>query len=1692
MKKRVLFVFTMFIFISALLSSAVQLSPLQPISTSGIGIEKLLDGYSGNIKTLSVSFDEPSIGRTGRYDSFIVKGCSFNNKYGYQMPVKNISFELPKGASLSSVKIKSGQWQEIEGKYSLPPSNASSSVAIESAFLPGAFIEAGYAQTAKTTIANISIYPVQYNPKTKNAIFLKNAEIEVSYGVETVVSSPQVVSSLSSSPGFSTMAFVDDQAECLIITPEKYLNAAMALKAIHENNSNPLGDVVLTRVITTEEIAGLPYGDKNQPSLQDLPTALCPEGDFTTQTDKDLYPNRTNKLLPRYNDILAQKILSFLLDCHNAPGYEGPDYLGNPGWFRMHSLKYIVILGNANEVPPSDYVYSTVTSGAIDDYDCWVPTDYFYSACSRFGLNNLNPHCGIGRIPVNRVAAEDIVLNSPIIEVVIGDVEKGIKSTIKISGVTNPFDIEAGMTVVMRSGKAEGRWLDIEEVVVDGSDVTLTLQDNRSAYKSWLDEPAVEVNDRVDIVDTIDRMNKSITKLETWVSNRTGDTGDDWFRSASFAGGTYKECSVKTREDMQRDFKYASTSSLFVDELSCLEVINAVDDIGGDGHSYMTGLGVRKYFASDIKNDGTTYDEAFMKSDIEKILQNDSDHLAGILYFAGVSGYTDFLVMEDAFITSDELLNYPASVKNSFIISHANSTGAFDEDLWDEEAIFINISIGNALLLSDAGAFAYFGPARNAYRLLEFVRAEDGLLEFSQTHTNELTKNILQFYHKAKYGDTKLGDIILDAFGSYYSANEVTDPYHFRTLVEFNLLGSPCIYIPVPGDFEDYTELPTAKPLDSSRVNSENIPVYEVEDGDSIDVSFSYEAQDEVELKLVDARYYVTDDKQTGGEEGEYTPAIQFDDVDTGENDTTNGPGLYFLRISQMENGFYSKEARYYIETVNEFTPTGDILLVDDDQPRRYTASALSGYDDDWQAFYFDCDDFYKEALDELGKEYDVWHVENKEGGGNTAGQGRHGDVTKEVLNAYKGEGKAVIWYTGNDWFTIMSPNETEALEEFLTEGGRLFLTGQDIGVNIGDTAFYQNVLRATKIQDDVWLTRIEGIAIDQLSSGLSSIIITGGTGAHNQRWPSEIDPQSGASSCLLYNTSGGAGIRKSSGSAGIKYYNTQTGQAHTYFAFGFEAINNLDGPGNGRKAVMENVLNWLENPSSTDLFTALPGDGEVTLQWTNESAAIYPGVLILYREAEGYPTTDPTNGISYVNGQILGDGTVIYVQSPAGGSFSHSGLTNDITYYYIAYVFDNSNNYVRLGEAYAMPQESVGPGVIPSPTNLVLTADYNEGEDKWSIHLSWIDNSSDEDGFKIARKKGDEAWNEDYATVGANISSYTDDESGAGLAPNTVFYYKVCAYKGSDKSSYTQEKSTATSPIKKPTNLKAEGRERKVWLTWTNNSPGADGFEIWRSHPTPDAWTHIGNFATTSVNVIYWDEALDALDGRPYFYKIRPYKTGVTPGGDWWSDVVSTNPIPSAFPGGEDPVNLEALEGWNTVVIRFDDRTDNEKAYYVELWNKVPNNTELPNNVYQYSALTGDNPQEIVLTLSVRGKYYARVIAEHNDGGLSRYATTKADSSKTYVSFEIVEGLPDENGGSTGSCFIATAAYGTPMAEEVVRLRSFRDSRLLTHRAGRAFVRWYYRHSPPVAEYIRDRRWARAMVRTGLRPLLWVISYIK
>src|SRR6266581_2428145 len=104
-------------------------------------------------------------------------------------------------------------------------------------------------------------------------------------------------------------------------------------------------------------------------------------------------------------------------------------------------------------------------------------------------------------------------------------------------------------------------------------------------------------------------------------------------------------------------------------------------------------------------------------------------------------------------------------------------------------------------------------------------------------------------------------------------------------------------------------------------------------------------------------------------------------------------------------------------------------------------------------------------------------------------------------------------------------------------------------------------------------------------------------------------------------------------------------------------------------------------------------------------------------------------------------------------------------------------------------------------------------------------------------------------------------------------------------------------------------------------------------------------------------------------------------------------------------------------------------------------------------------------------------------DQGNPCTATISSDSTVT-ATFPLSPPVNSGSGGG-GRCFVATAAYGTPMAEEVRYLRAFRDQYLLTNKPGRWFVELYYRWSPPLADYIRAHDGLRTAVRWMLAP--WV-----
>lgn len=118
---------------------------------------------------------------------------------------------------------------------------------------------------------------------------------------------------------------------------------------------------------------------------------------------------------------------------------------------------------------------------------------------------------------------------------------------------------------------------------------------------------------------------------------------------------------------------------------------------------------------------------------------------------------------------------------------------------------------------------------------------------------------------------------------------------------------------------------------------------------------------------------------------------------------------------------------------------------------------------------------------------------------------------------------------------------------------------------------------------------------------------------------------------------------------------------------------------------------------------------------------------------------------------------------------------------------------------------------------------------------------------------------------------------------------------------------------------------------------------------------------------------------------------------------------------------------------------------------------------------------------------YYMAVTAYDTSGNQSGYSN------------EIVYTVPDgavpepstgsSGGGGGGGCFIATAAFGSAMAPEVERLREFRDSCLLTNGPGRAFVDFYYRVSPPVADFISGSEELRQIARGLLWPLVFAVK---
>ncbi|GEM_PF-2629931 len=251
------------------------------------------------------------------------------------------------------------------------------------------------------------------------------------------------------------------------------------------------------------------------------------------------------------------------------------------------------------------------------------------------------------------------------------------------------------------------------------------------------------------------------------------------------------------------------------------------------------------------------------------------------------------------------------------------------------------------------------------------------------------------------------------------------------------------------------------------------------------------------------------------------------------------------------------------------------------------------------------------------------------------------------------------------------------------------------------------------------------------------------------------------------------------------------------------------------------------------------------------------------------------------------------------------SGILNTTTYvrFNPTAATTYSGNISNAGGGAATKTLSVsGTGnlSIAAPTTLTATVMSSS-----RIDLSWIDNSTNEDKFKIERKIGDAGTYSDLAEVGASIVTYSNIE----LTDGTRYVYRVKAFSTTLGSSAYSNESGANTPLNAPTNLAATAASAaQVQLSWQDNSGNESNYEVERSAPNSNSG--FTNIATIAENLQAYQDAT-VSSSTTYWYRVRA--TNSIAGVSAYSNADSAQvPAPADITPPAAPINLAVNPaGW-------------------------------------------------------------------------------------------------------------------------------------------------------------------------------------
>jgi hypothetical protein len=279
----------------------------------------------------------------------------------------------------------------------------------------------------------------------------------------------------------------------------------------------------------------------------------------------------------------------------------------------------------------------------------------------------------------------------------------------------------------------------------------------------------------------------------------------------------------------------------------------------------------------------------------------------------------------------------------------------------------------------------------------------------------------------------------------------------------------------------------------------------------------------------------------------------------TGEYQVTIMEGTYRV-IIDPELPYTDRETSDIV-VQREQTTTLDFSL--------YPAPTLLVDDDGGEAF----DQWFYESL--IGLEFDVYDWHNDQSG-----------TIDETITLFD----AVIWMTGNESNEVLTACEIERLEDYLSAGGSLLMSGQNIAESLAGNPFLADYLGVSFESAFSGQLTVQGLEGDPVTAGLS-LMFPGSGGAGNQTSPDAITATAQGVLSMVYPAAA------QPGAAVI----IDTDYKSLYLAFGLEGVSGAGGT-NTREDFLEALMSWFEIPPM-----GVPENPSATIPGSHAFLELYP-----------------------------------------------------------------------------------------------------------------------------------------------------------------------------------------------------------------------------------------------------------------------------------------------------------------------------------------------------------------------------------------------------------------------------------------------------------------------------------------------------